>query len=720
MEEHAGERELHGASSARWESALVAKLGTAPYAAPLEERPIARFASRDPVIVRDRASDRARDSAFSAAAHAAAAAAAHAAALALVLASPSAAPAADSVARWILPLDVPVSVESTVAPGDPRIVLLDRPDGTWLYRVESGRLLAFLPPVDLTSDLTSLGGRPLEALAADVPWPACLRPLPNWPVRLASEPTGPPAVVDLEGDGVAEIIVALEDGQLAALTYDGGEAAGWPVLLDGPLRDAPGVCDLDRDGEPEIVAATIGGTVHCVGPGGVELAGWPVELDTPEGETLWSTPTSAVLEDNEEPSLAVAATRGTVHLLDRRGQVRRGWPFRATAWREVFNRTSCYASPTGGDLDLDGRVELVLGSNSGDVHVAAKSGRAFSGWPRDLSAQRRVGFGRIQAADLGSDGRLELIAASDRGFPGEARVAVWSGDGTMRRGWPVEVGFAVNDGVALGDLDGRAGLEIVVATLGGDAQIHALRADGSALPGWPRTFRRTSFDSGVVLADIDGRDGPEILALGALAEYGTGALLFAFHPDGETLPGFPVEFTDCFGYGGGLTVADLDGDGLSELLVALAGRPQIVALHTLGRAADAAWPRSGRGRDGVPGAPGVPVARPVGPVDSSSNRGSVRADVETGTLGDRLPSSLDPKRTLSFVLRRPTPIRLEVLDVRGGRVRRLLDGPMPTGLYAISWDGETDDGRASPSGAYFFQLLVNGRVEARQNILLVK
>lgn len=714
--QHAGEREARPTSSARRETASVAKHRWGLYAAALEERPIARFARferRDQLISRfpaRRSALMAVGDAFASAAFAVFAA----------FAVCTAASAAEPAPRWILPLDVPVSVESSVLPGDPRIVLLDRPDGTWLYRVESGRLLAFLPPVDLTSDLTSLGGRPLEALSDDVAWPACVRPLQNWPVRLSSEPTGPPAVVDLEGDGIAEIVVALEDGQIAALTYDGGEAAGWPVVLDGPLRDAPGVSDLDRDGEPEILAATIAGSVHCIGPGGVELAGWPVQPGTPEGETLWSTPISAVLEADEEPSLAVAATYGTVHLLDPRGQVRRGWPFSATAWREVFNRTSCYASPTSGDLDRDGRLELVLGSNSGDIHVAAKSGRALSGWPRDLSAQRRVGFGRVQAVDLGGDGRLELIAASDRGFPGGARVAVWSGDGTIRRGWPVEVGFAVNDGVALGDLDGRAGLEIVVATLGGDAQIHALRSDGSALPGWPRTFRRTSFDSGVVLADIDGREGPEILALGALAEYGTGALLFAFHPDGETLPGFPVEFTDCFGYGGGLTVADLDGDGLSELLVALAGRPQIVALHTLGRAADAAWPRSGRGRDGVPGAPGVPVARPVGPLDSSANRGPARADVETGTLGDRLPSSLDAKRTLSFVLRRPTPIRLEVLDVRGRRVRRLLDGPMPSGLYAISWDGETDAGGASPSGAYFFQLLVNGRVEARQNILLVK
>lgn len=50
-------------------------------------------------------------------------------------------------------------------------------------------------------------------------------------------------------------------------------------------------------------------------------------------------------------------------------------------------------------------------------------------------------------------------------------------------------------------------------------------------------------------------------------------------------------------------------------------------------------------------------------------------------------------------------VRLEILDVRGRLVRRLLDGPLPPGPHARAWDGRDEAGREAPPGVYGVRLV---------------
>lgn len=47
---------------------------------------------------------------------------------------------------------------------------------------------------------------------------------------------------------------------------------------------------------------------------------------------------------------------------------------------------------------------------------------------------------------------------------------------------------------------------------------------------------------------------------------------------------------------------------------------------------------------------------------------------------------------------------LEIFDVQGRRVRTLVNGPMPRGVYPIPWDGRNDDGTRVGSGVYLIRL----------------
>jgi len=76
---------------------------------------------------------------------------------------------------------------------------------------------------------------------------------------------------------------------------------------------------------------------------------------------------------------------------------------------------------------------------------------------------------------------------------------------------------------------------------------------------------------------------------------------------------------------------------------------------------------------------------------------------DTRILGNS-PNPFNPRTVIAFELAKSGPVRLDVFDVRGMRVRRLVDADMDPGIHRITWDGLDDGGRATASGLYFSRL----------------
>jgi len=93
--------------------------------------------------------------------------------------------------------------------------------------------------------------------------------------------------------------------------------------------------------------------------------------------------------------------------------------------------------------------------------------------------------------------------------------------------------------------------------------------------------------------------------------------------------------------------------------------------------------------------------------------------------GSRLalaPPRPNPSRgesAIAFTLPGAARAALEVYDVGGRRVRRLLDTALPAGAHTVTWDGDDDRGRAVGAGIYFVQLRC-GRDEVTQRVLRLK
>jgi len=79
-----------------------------------------------------------------------------------------------------------------------------------------------------------------------------------------------------------------------------------------------------------------------------------------------------------------------------------------------------------------------------------------------------------------------------------------------------------------------------------------------------------------------------------------------------------------------------------------------------------------------------------------------------GTLLAAHPNPFRSKTSISFALEEPGFARVTVLDIRGRRIRTVLEGAYPAGSRSVEWDGSTDQGTRVPSGVYFV------RVETRE------
>jgi glucose/arabinose dehydrogenase len=72
------------------------------------------------------------------------------------------------------------------------------------------------------------------------------------------------------------------------------------------------------------------------------------------------------------------------------------------------------------------------------------------------------------------------------------------------------------------------------------------------------------------------------------------------------------------------------------------------------------------------------------------------------------PNPFNPPTRLEFTLESPGRALLEVFDVAGHRIRRLIDLHLPAGTHHQVWDGRDDARRSVPSGVYFARVTVPG------------
>ena len=88
-------------------------------------------------------------------------------------------------------------------------------------------------------------------------------------------------------------------------------------------------------------------------------------------------------------------------------------------------------------------------------------------------------------------------------------------------------------------------------------------------------------------------------------------------------------------------------------------------------------------------------------------------------LRQNYPNPFNPETAISFTLPEKSEVSLDIYNVLGRRVIRLIENPsLPAGTHKIVWDGRDQNGRSLASGVYFYRLSVGNESHSRKMILL--
>ena len=90
-------------------------------------------------------------------------------------------------------------------------------------------------------------------------------------------------------------------------------------------------------------------------------------------------------------------------------------------------------------------------------------------------------------------------------------------------------------------------------------------------------------------------------------------------------------------------------------------------------------------------------------------------------LHQNYPNPFNPTTTISFdVEQTSTFVTLSIFNIKGQKVKTLIDEVLSAGEHSIVWNGEDASGKKVGSGIYLYKLNVNGKTEAVKKCLLLK
>jgi hypothetical protein len=101
-----------------------------------------------------------------------------------------------------------------------------------------------------------------------------------------------------------------------------------------------------------------------------------------------------------------------------------------------------------------------------------------------------------------------------------------------------------------------------------------------------------------------------------------------------------------------------------------------------------------------------------------SNEGTEVSPVVT-TLGSNYPNPFNPTTTISFSTKEGGLVSIEVYNVKGQKVKTLVNDTFAAGTHKVVWNGNDDQNVNVGSGVYFYKMK-NGRYTSTKKMILIK
>jgi flagellar hook assembly protein FlgD len=88
------------------------------------------------------------------------------------------------------------------------------------------------------------------------------------------------------------------------------------------------------------------------------------------------------------------------------------------------------------------------------------------------------------------------------------------------------------------------------------------------------------------------------------------------------------------------------------------------------------------------------------------------------SLSQNWPNPFNPSTTIEYYISTPSTVSLNILDVNGRLVKKLVAATMQAGRYSVEWNGLTKNDSPAASGIYFYRLKAGKDTLTKKMILL--
>ena len=401
--------------------------------------------------------------------------------------------------------------------------------------------------------------------------------LPGFPACVGTYMGSSPAIADLDGNGVSEIVIG------AGRLYQPGDPDPWRQDFGGiwifwngnpnsrshyqvkeGVFSTPAIGDIDADGRPEIVFGDFAMWVRALSWNG-QLK-WAVFI----ADTVWSSPALTKIPGQNYLATVIGTdlgggnpgghlgcpqyyagylVRGFLLALDPNGNPIPGFP--------KCMDTPIWSTPAIGDIDKDGRADAVFGTNNyiengtnvgaahrihaidlwssfrGGTWVDDKSIVYLQGWPVSVSSQNARIFSSPALGDIDGDGYDEVALADIRQCPWDppttwncGKMSIYNRFGLRLAdqdgGDPNAIqSYPFTGSPIIADVVGDARPEAIFG--GGDAHIHAIGASWGVQAtfyswGIPGSVYGRQFRNSAAVGDLTGDGKPELFVAGGTHE----------------------------------------------------------------------------------------------------------------------------------------------------------------------------------------------------------
>ncbi|MGB3340802.1 MAG: T9SS type A sorting domain-containing protein, partial [bacterium] len=300
--------------------------------------------------------------------------------------------------------------------------------------------------------------------------------LPGWPKSVPGRMIGSPVLADIDDDGDLEIFIWTLYADIYVFHHDGTGV----YSSDGLLKNMSGIAygtlavgDINYDGDLEIVCcgSSSNDSLYVWDRDGNYLAPFPVFIQS--GHLGYSVVLGDIIGNETLEICFYADSSENLYLVDSHGNI---------VWeRNMYSVADIEGSPIIADVTGDNKPEIICSYQSGFI-VFDSLGDTLDGFPDNTHDAKLPIVG-----DIDGDGALDMVFGSN-----DWNLYGYTYDGSQALGFPVQFGNRIESSPALYDIDLDGKLELMIGGNDYTFSVFDLETD---IFEWPK-FRYDIYNTG--------------------------------------------------------------------------------------------------------------------------------------------------------------------------------------------------------------------------------